>query len=71
MTTFNGRTGAVLPQAGDYTATDVGTFSSSKISQMVSGKVSSSEAKAIAVLTQAEYDALAAKDSGTLYIIKE
>ncbi len=71
VTTFNGRTGAVLPQAGDYTATDVGTFSSSKISQMVSGKVSSSEAKAIAVLTQAEYDALAAKDSGTLYIIKE
>lgn len=71
VTAFNGRTGAVTPQAGDYTAGDVGTFTSSKINQMVNGKVSSSDAKTIVTLSQTEYDALAAKDSGTLYLIKE
>lgn len=71
VTTFNGRSGAVVPQTGDYTATDIGTFTSSKISQMVNEKVSSGDAKTITVLTQAEYDALAAKDPGTLYLVKE
>ncbi len=71
VTTFNGRSGAVVPQIGDYTATDIGTFTSSKISQMVNEKVSSGDAKTITVLTQAEYDALAAKDPGTLYLVKE
>lgn len=71
VTAFNGRTGAVTPQAGDYTAGDVGTFTSSKINQMVNGKVSSSDAKTIVTLSQTEYDALAAKDPGTLYLIKE
>ncbi len=58
VTTFNGRTGAVLPKAGDYTATMVGS-------------VESGAAQSIQVLTQAQYDALAAKDPSTLYLIKE
>lgn len=71
VTSFNGRTGAVLPQSGDYTANDVGTFTSSKISQMMNGKVSSTDAQTITVLTQTEYDTLDTKNPGTLYLIKE
>lgn len=58
VTTFNGRSGAVLPKNGDYTAGMVGA-------------VESGAAQSIQVLTQAQYDALAAKDPSTLYLIKE
>lgn len=55
---FNGRQGAVLPQSGDYTAAMVGAIPASQV-------------QAIQALTQAEYDALSAKNAGTLYLIKE
>lgn len=55
---FNGRTGAVTPQNGDYTA------------EMV-GAVAGSGVQTIQALTQEEYDALTAKDASTLYVIKE
>ena len=58
VASFNGRTGAVTPKAGDYTAEDVGAVPAEAVS-------------CIQALTQAEYDALAAKDAATLYLIKE
>ena len=58
VASFNGRTGVVTPKAGDYTAEDVGAVPAEAVS-------------CIQALTQAEYDALAAKDAATLYLIKE
>lgn len=58
VTKFNGRTGAVLPQSGDYTAAMVGAIPAGQV-------------QAIQALTQTEYDALASKSAGTLYLIKE
>lgn len=58
VASFKGRTGAVVPQAGDYTAAMVGA--------MASGAV-----QAVQAVTQAEYDALADKNASTLYLIKE
>lgn len=58
VTSFNGRSGAVMPEADDYSAEDVGA-------------VASSAAKDIQVMTQAEYDALTSKSPTTLYLIKE
>lgn len=58
VASFNGRTGAVVPEANDYSAEDVGA-------------VASSAAKDIQVMTQAEYDVLASKSPTTLYLIKE
>ena len=58
VASFNGRTGVVTPKAGDYTAEDVGAVPAEAVSR-------------IQALTQAEYDALAAKDATTLYLIKE
>jgi len=55
---FNGRTGAVTPQSGDYTATQVGA-------------VPAGDIQAVRVLTQTEYDALSSKNASTLYLIKE
>lgn len=55
---FNGRTGAVVPEANDYSAEDVGA-------------IAASSAKDIQVMTQAEYDALASKNPTTLYLLKE
>lgn len=72
VTSFNGRTGAVAPQSGDYTAAMVGarpdtwTPTASDVGAVASGTV-----QAIQVVTQAEYDALGTKDDATLYLIKE
>lgn len=58
VSAFNGRTGAVIPRAGDYTA------------EMV-GAIPSGDVKHIQALSQEEYDALTPKDSATLYLITE
>ena len=58
VTKFNGRSGAVLPQSGDYTAAMVGAIPASQV-------------QAVQALTQAEYDALGTKSASTLYLIKE
>lgn len=58
VTSFNGRSGAVLPQSGDYTAAMVGAIPASQV-------------QAIQALTQADYDALGTKNAGTLYLVKE
>lgn len=72
VASFNGRTGAVVPQAGDYTAAMVGarpdmwTPTAADVGAVPAGAVAS-----IQPLTQAEYDALSMKDAKTLYLIKE
>lgn len=55
---YNGRSGAVVPQSGDYTAEMVGAIANTNVSE-------------ITVLTEAEYDALTTKDATTLYLIPE
>ncbi len=57
VSSFKGRTGTVYPQAGDYTADQVGAIPTGDVA-------------AIQSLTQAQYDALAAKDPATLYLIQ-
>lgn len=85
VTSFNGRTGAVTPQSGDYTAAqvgarpdtwtptaaDIGAATPADVSAAVSGKVSSTSVSTILAVTQTEYDALSTKDATTLYLIKE
>lgn len=58
VASFKGRTGAVLPQSGDYDAAMVGAIPSGAVAD-------------IQVLTQAEYDGLSEKDPAALYLIKE
>ena len=58
VTSFNGRSGAVTPKAGDYTADMVGALASGVV-------------QTVQAVTQEEYDALTVKDAGTLYLIKE
>lgn len=55
---FNGRTGAVVPQSGDYTAEMVGAIANTTVSSF-------------SVLTEAEYEALTEKNATTLYLIPE
>ena len=57
VSSFNGRTGVVVPASGDYTAEQVGAIPTGTVA-------------AIQELTQAEYDALATKDPSTLYLIE-
>lgn len=57
VTSFKGRTGSVTPQNGDYTAAMVGAVPAGAVT-------------AIQSLTQAEYDALTAKNATTLYLIE-
>ena len=85
VTSFNGRTGAVAPQTGDYTAAqvgarpdtwtptaaDVGAATPADVSTAVSGKVSSTSVTTIQAVTQTQYDALTTKNATTLYLIKE
>lgn len=72
VTSFKGRSGAVVPLAGDYTASMVGarpdtwTPSAADVGAIQSGSVQSIQA-----LTQEEYDALTTKSDTTLYLIKE
>lgn len=58
VSSFKGRSGAVVPQSGDYTAAMVGA-------------VASGDVASIRAVTQAEYNALAQKDPATLYLITE
>lgn len=58
VTSFNGRSGAVMPGVNDYTAQMVGAVSSEAVSD-------------IQLLSQEEYDALPEKDAAVLYLIKE
>ena len=58
VSSFKGRSGAVAPQSGDYTAAMVGA-------------VPSGDVAAVQAVTQAEYDALTQKDPATLYLITE
>lgn len=58
VSSFKGRSGAVVPQIGDYTAAMVGA-------------IPSGDVVAARAVTQAEYDALTQKDPATLYLITE
>ena len=85
VTSFNGRDGAVTPQAGDYTAemvgarpdtwmptaADVGAATPDNVASSVSGKVSSADVSTVLAVTEEEYNALTEKDAATLYLIKE
>ncbi len=85
VTSFNGRDGAVTPQAGDYTAemvgarpdtwmptaADVGAATPDDVASSVSGKVSSADVSTVLAVTEEEYNALTEKDAATLYLIKE
>ena len=72
VTSFNGRTGAVVPAEGDYTAAMVGarpndwTPSASAVGAIPSGAVT-----AILAMTEAQFEALTTKSPTTLYLIKE
>lgn len=83
---FNGRTGAVTPANGDYTAEMVGARASDWMPTAAEvgarpvdwlptpeeiDAVSSTTVSAIASMTQAEYDALTEKVATVLYVIKE
>lgn len=86
VASFNGRTGTVVPTAGDYTAEMVGarpdtwTPSAAEVKARPDtwtptasdvGAVPTGVVSAFQVLTEAEYAALAAKSATTLYLIKE
>lgn len=58
VSSFNGRSGAVVPGSGDYTAAMVGAIPAESV-------------KTVQVLTEAEYNALTNKSATTLYLIKE
>ena len=69
---FNGRTGSVMPEEGDYTATMVGARADTWMPTATeTGAIPAGQVGAVSVVTQAEYDALTAKDANTLYLIKE
>jgi len=72
VSSFRGRTGAVIPQSGDYTAAMVGARPSDWVPTAAdTGAIPADFVQKIQVLTQAEYDALTEKVSTVLYVIKE
>lgn len=86
VSSFNGRSGAVTPTSGDYTATMVGARPSDWMPSAEDvgarpdtwtptaadvGAIPAGAVQAIQFLTEAEYNALTSKDGGTLYLIKE
>lgn len=86
VSSFNGRSGAVQPASGDYTAAMVGARPSDWMPTAAEvgarpdtwtptaadvGAVSSPVVTEIQVVTQEEYDALANKSASILYAIKE
>jgi len=72
VASFNGRTGAVLPKSGDYTADMVGARPDNWTPTAVdTGAIPADSVQKIQVLTQAEYDALPEKVSTVLYVVKE
>ena len=58
VSSFNGRSGTVVPGSNDYTASMVGAIPAESV-------------KTVQVLTEAEYNALTNKSATTLYLIKE
>ena len=72
VTSFNGRTGTVTPQAGDYTAGMVGARPDTWTPTAADvGAVTGQGVQTIQAMTQEEYDALTEKSGTTMYIIKE
>lgn len=86
VTTFHGRSGAVEPQEGDYTAEmvrarpedwmptaeDVGARPNTWTPTAAQvGAIPQGDVAAIQALTEAQYTALSTKVSTTLYLIKE
>lgn len=72
VSSFNGRSGAVAPKAGDYTAEMVGARPSNWMPTAADvGAIPAESVKAVQALTEEEYNALAAKSATTLYAIKE
>ena len=72
VTSFNDRTGAVTPQAGDYTAGMVGARPDTWTPTAADvGAVTGQGVQTIQAMTQEEYDALTEKSGTTMYIIKE
>lgn len=72
VSSFNGRSGEVVPGNNDYTAAMVGARPSDWMPTAADvGAVSSPTVTAIQVVTQAEYDALTTKNASVLYLIKE
>lgn len=71
VASFNGRTGIVTPQTGDYTADMVGARPNTwtPTAEEV-GAIPAAAVTAIQSLTQAEYDALTVKSATTLYLIE-
>lgn len=72
VTSFNGRTGAIAPAAGDYTAEMVGARSKAwtPTAQEI-GAVPVGTVTALQSLTAAEYEALDTKGPTILYLIQE
>ena len=69
---FNGRTGAVAPAQGDYTAAMVGARASDWTPSAADvGAIPAGDVQAIQALTEEEYNALTEKSAATLYLIKE
>lgn len=58
VSAFNGRTGAVVPGTGDYTANMVGAIPANVIGGFL-------------ICTQEQYDTLTEKNSKTLYLVPE
>ena len=72
VASFNGRSGAVTPQSGDYTAGMVGARPDTWTPTAADvGAVTGQGVQTIQAMTQEEYDALTQKSGTTMYIIKE
>lgn len=72
VSSFNGRTGEIMPQNGDYTADMVGARPDTWMPTAPDvGAIPTGAVQSIQAMTQEEYDALAEKDAVTLYLIKE
>lgn len=72
VSSFNGRTGAVTPQEGDYTAAMVGARPDTWMPTAAqTGAVPAGDVTAMRVLTEEQYTALSSKGASTLYLIKE
>lgn len=72
VSSFNGRTGAVAPVSGDYTAAMVGARSNTWTPSAADvGAIPAGNVTGISVLTESAYNALSTKVSTILYLIKE
>lgn len=72
VSSFNGRTGAVVPAAGDYTAAQVGARPDTWMPTATEiGAIASSDAALLVKMTQEQFDALTTRSPTTLYAIPE